>query len=216
MRISGDHPPALRRLLLRARPSLLRISSGVSLYTVALLFALMTHSPLLSASLGLSNAEAVKPTLRLCTGDPRGHYYGVGKMIAQATSNDLNVELLSTQGSWENLGLIHGISSAPRRCDAIIAQDDAVAVYLYEHPKHIGAIEPIASLYQEHLQIVCNRQVDAKRLNELTPDTRMLIGGRGAGTFITWTLVKRLVPDIYPMLSDKSLEARAGLISSSA
>ena len=185
-----------------------RFTCGLkSLIMRALLCALY----LSSLSLGASKAYANKPTLRLCTGSPSGHYYGVGKIIAQAISRDISVEMLSTQGSWENLGLIHGIYNSPRRCDAIIAQDDAVAVYLYEHQESIGAIEAISPLYQEYIQIVCNRQVKAERLNELTPDTRMLVGGQGTGTFITWTLVKRLVPKIYSMLSTQKLGGAKGL-----
>ena len=108
------------------------------------------------------NAAMASTTLRLCTGSPQGHYYGVGQIIAQALSADLNIELFSTRGSWENLGRIHG---EPPQCDAIIAQDDAVAVYLFEHPKKIGEIERVSSLYQEHIQVVCNRFVKARRLS---------------------------------------------------
>ena len=152
-----------------------------------------------SASINITMAS---PTLRLCTGSPQGHYYGVGQIIAQALSADLNIELFSTRGSWENLGRIHG---EPPQCDAIIAQDDAVAVYLFEHPKKIGEIERVSSLYQEHIQVVCNRFVKARRLSQLDTDTRVMIGSYGTGTFITWTLIERLVPERYGVLRSQEI-----------
>ena len=143
--------------------------------------------------------SAKKPTLRVCTGSPTGHYYRVGQVIAKAISKHTNVTLVETRGSWENLGRIHG--EVPQ-CDAIIAQDDAVAVYLFEHPEKIGKIERILSLYQEHLQMVCNRHVKKTDFSKVSPDTRILTGSYGTGTFITWALIKRLNPERYGVLRE--------------
>ena len=171
------------------------------------LFCLYFMSPILCVSAAV-NSSSASPTLRLCTGSPTGHYYGVGQIIAQALSADLNIELFSTRGSWENLGRIHG---DPPQCDAIIAQDDAVAVYLFEHPQKIGEIERVSPLYQEHIQVVCNRFVKARRLADLDTDTRIMIGSYGTGTFITWTLIERLVPGKYGVLRSQEIGGNKGI-----
>ena len=145
------------------------------------------------------SSHAERPTLRVCTGSPTGHYYRVGQVIAKAISQDANVVLVETRGSWENLGRIH--NEVPQ-CDAIIAQDDAVAVYLFEHPDKIGKIERLLSLYQEHVQVMCNRHVKETSISQLDPDTRILTGAYGTGTFITWALIKRLNPDRYGVLRE--------------
>lgn len=162
----------------------------------------MTHfSLLMSLSLSVcpSRSEAEKPSLRVCTGSPTGHYYRVGQVIAKAISNDVNVTLVETKGSWENIGRIH--SDIPQ-CDAIIAQDDAIAVYLFEHPEQIGKIERVLSLYQEHIQMVCNQRVEANYFSRVSPDTRILTGAYGTGTFITWALIKKLNPEKYGVLRE--------------
>lgn len=144
-------------------------------------------------------AWAKKPILRVCTGSPTGHYYRVGQVIAKAISQDVTVSLVETKGSWENLGRIH--HDEPQ-CDAIIAQDDAVAVYLFEKPEMIGKIDRVLPLYQEHLQMVCNRHVKAQKFSKVDPDTRILTGSYGTGTFITWALIKKLNPERYGALRE--------------
>lgn len=156
----------------------------------------------------LSSSAHARPTLRLCTGGPQGHYVRVGQLISRAVAKDIDVKVIETRGSWENLGRIHGDEP---QCDAMIAQDDAIAVYLYEHPEKIGEIERVVSLYPEHLQVICNRAVEVSLLSELDPDTRMLVGPYGTGTYITWTLIKRLVPERYGVFRELELGGRKGV-----
>lgn len=171
-----------------------------STYCLMFIFALMMI-------LQSSFAQAM-PVLRLCTGSPQGHYFAVGKMISTAISRDIDLKVEETRGSWENLGRVHG---SPTQCDAIIAQDDAVAVYLYEHPEKVGEIERIMPLYPEHVQVVCNQEVTAQSLSMLHPDTRMLVGTYGTGTFITWSLIKRLAPDRYGVFRELELGGQKGI-----
>ena len=136
---------------------------------------------------------------RICTGSSTGHYYKVGQIIAKALSKEVKVSLIETKGSWENLGRIH---SEQPQCDAIIAQDDATALYLYKHPEKIGQIERVIPLYKEYVQLLCNQEVKTQYFAKLDPDTRILTGAYGTGTFITWTLIKQLNPEKYGVLRE--------------
>jgi TRAP-type uncharacterized transport system substrate-binding protein len=162
---------------------------------------------LLSLCFMSSNATA-RAKLRVCTGSTKGHYYAVGQLLAQLFASDLDIELIPTRGSWENLGRIH--KQTPE-CDAMIAQDDAVALFLYEHPERIGEIERLSHLYPEHVQVICNQRVRADRLSELSPDTRMLIGSYGTGTFITWTFIKQLNPSKYGVMKAQEIGGDDGI-----
>ena len=50
---------------------------------------------------------------------------------SQRLKAEVDVTLVETKGSWENLEMM---DSNPRRCDAIIAQDDAHALHQFEKP----------------------------------------------------------------------------------
>jgi TRAP-type uncharacterized transport system substrate-binding protein len=78
-----------------------------------------------------ADAGAGLPPLRICTGKTGNNYHRVGEAIASKLKGQVRVEVIETAGSWENLEAIH---ADRRRCDAIIAQDDAYALYEFEHP----------------------------------------------------------------------------------
>ena len=171
-------------------------------------FILRLSLLLLFYIIAIEAAEASKINLRICTGSATGHYYRVGQVIAKALSKEAKVSLIETKGSWENLGRIHADNP---QCDAVIAQDDAVAVYLYEHPDKIGIIERILPLYREYIQLVCNQYVKASHFSKINQDTRILTGSYGTGTFITWTLIKRLNPNVYGVLRELELGGEEAL-----
>jgi TRAP-type uncharacterized transport system substrate-binding protein len=137
--------------------------------------------------------------LRLCTGSANNHYFQIGRMIARALAQDTQVDVIVTKGSWENLGRAH---AQPPQCDALIAQEDAYAIYLDEHPQQAGVIERVTALYQEHVHLICHRKMKAARIEDLPDSTRVLIGPYGSGTYITWTLMKSLNPKMYRRLRD--------------
>ena len=145
-----------------------------------------------------SDSIAGKVSLRICTGSPQNHYYRVALMIAQAMSPYAVVKVMATKGSWENLGRIH---TNPPHCDAIIAQDDAYTIYTYEHPNQIGVIDRLTPLYSESIHLLCHKGIAANSLSELSNNTRLLVGSYGSGTFITWSLMRRLNPQKYSALN---------------
>ena len=134
------------------------------------------------------------PRLRLCAGPSTGHYHTVGQLLARAMEGVAFVELVETKGSWENLGRAH---ASPPQCDALIAQDDAYEIYLYENPNRLGELERVTALYSEHVHLICNRLARARSLSTLPPNTGLVIGPYGSGTYITWQLITRLNPQVY-------------------
>lgn len=159
----------------------------------------------LSVALAQPNSAPQRPTLRLCTGSAQNHYYNVGRIIAKSVASEINVTLVETKGSWENLGRAH---ATPPQCDALIAQEDAFVIYLKEHPNREGELERITGLYSEHIHLICHRSVSANRLSELEEQTRILIGPYGSGTYITWSVMKLINPKAYHALRD--MEAQGG------
>ena len=145
-----------------------------------------------------------RPQLRICTGNAQNHYYHVGKMIAKALSSQIDVQLVETRGSLENL---HQIHQPQPKCDAIIAQDDAYALFLFDHPQQHGRITRLAQLYPEHIHFLCNRNLVAQDdLDQIKTkrEIKVLIGSEGSGTYITWNLMKRLNPN-YRLFKERPL-----------
>ncbi len=134
--------------------------------------------------------EEQTPELYLCTGNPNGVYHRLGMEIARLLKYHIDVKLIRTKGSWENL---EAIDTDPRRCDAILAQDDAYALYSYEHPESHLTMERTASIYTEYVHLICNRSVGVERVFDLNPKNhKVMINEYGSGTHITWSLFKRL------------------------
>ncbi len=133
----------------------------------------------------------VKGTLlRLCTGGAGNNYHRVGMAIKEALAGTVNVEVVETQGSWENLELL---DRDPPRCDAIIAQEDAYALHQFERPDSSLSIDRLATLYPEHVHLLCNKAAKGDSIGELDPrETRILVNSYGSGSFITWRLFSTL------------------------
>ena len=134
-------------------------------------------------------ASAGSP-LRLCTGGVGNNYHRVGLALKEALAGTVDVEVVETQGSWENLELL---DREKPRCDAIIAQEDAYALHQFERPDSSVNIDRMATLYPEHVHLLCNRAAKGKSIGDLDPkDTRILVNSYGSGSFITWRLFATL------------------------
>lgn len=157
-------------------------------------------------------SEAPSTRLRLCTGEAGNAYHTLGTRLAAHLKGRLNVEVIESAGSWENLT---GIDADPRRCDAIIAQDDADALYHYEKTSGQTDIERLGTLYPEYAHVICNRSlVKAHNVAGLHPQRHRLVVDRfGSGTFITWRLFGRLSPMLQRLKStEASLEEGLAMV----
>ena len=154
-------------------------------------------------------ASKVKPRLRLCTGTRGNNYFKAGEAIQKTLGDVIDVEVVETKGSWENL---QSIDRTPRRCDAAIAQDDAFALYQFEKPNSALAIERVVSLYPEYIHLICNRKADVDDIFDLNPKKhRIIINEFGSGTYITWTLFGKMNPRHAEIAAD-GLSIEEGLL----
>lgn len=144
---------------------------------------------LVGALVGVAGAS---PTLRLCTGKKGNNYFAVGQLLAEKLAESTRVELIETEGSWANLA---GIDAEPAQCDAIIAQDDAAALYAFENPQSKLMMERVGALYPEFVHVLCDPSVKVARVADLDPaQHKMLVNTYGSGTYVTWKLMGRLNP----------------------
>ncbi|MBU0554073.1 hypothetical protein KKF91_01795 [Myxococcota bacterium] len=140
------------------------------------------------------------PKLYLCAGASGGAYHQTAQRLAERLKGLLTVEIQATRGSWENL---EAIDAVPRRCDAIIAQDDAFALYRYEHPESRLMMDRLASLFPEYVHLFCRRGIKADELEDLTSG-RVVIGEYGSGAYITWKLFARLNPAYHALSAEEA------------
>ncbi len=136
-----------------------------------------------------------KSTLRLCTGSANNQYHQLGQKLADLLAPYITVDVIITKGSWENLGRI---DATPPQCDAMIAQDDAYALYQFENP-HTGMnIVKIRPLLKEYLHVLCNTETIANDISKLDHHkTTFYTMPYGSGSYITWALIKKLNPLKY-------------------
>ncbi|MCA9543303.1 MAG: hypothetical protein KC613_02905 [Myxococcales bacterium] len=140
------------------------------------------------------SAPPPPPVLRLCTGAPGGTYQRVGKRIQELLAGKIAVEIVKTNGSWDNLEALH---SPDGPCDAGLAQEDAQLLHAFERPAGAPAVDRVATLYSEHVHLVCNRAVSAQHVGELDPKKdQVLVAPYGSGTYITWSLFQKLAPEL--------------------
>ncbi len=156
-----------------------------------------------------ADAGAGLPPLRICTGKTGNNYHRVGEAIASKLKGQVRVEVIETAGSWENLEAIH---ADRRRCDAIIAQDDAYALYEFEHPNTKFTMERITTLYPEYLHLLCNAEVEFDTFEPAkAARVKVLVNSYGSGTYITWSLLQRL-NKAYEAVTSAEVSVDEGLL----
>ncbi len=164
---------------------------------------------LCSPALAQDKQPEPKPTLRICTGIEGNTYHRVGTLLAERLKATVDVEVIETKGSWENL---ERIDASPRRCDAMLAQDDAYALYQFEKPKSSLTIDRMAALYPEHVHLLCNEAAGIGSVGALTAGKhRVLYNEYGSGTFITWSLFGKLNRR-YTKLKSSEVSVAEGLL----
>lgn len=155
----------------------------------------------LALCVSIASAQDVKPSdpnqenqplLRLCTAQAGNNYHNVGQRIAKALTKAIDVKVIETKGSWENL---ETMSSSRPRCDAILAQDDAVALHRFQNEESKLAMDRMTSLFEEKTHLLCNRKVTANKLSEIKPGSVSIFTNEyGSGSYITWHVMSKLNP----------------------
>lgn len=125
--------------------------------------------------------EDERPLLRLCTASRSGNYYWTGEVLARNAARVVNVELVVTDGSMDNLErMLSG------RCDAAFVQRDAYLVYADINPGTNFDFERVFSPYNEYVHMLCNRYREINGVVDLSEEHVLLIGAKGSGTAVTW------------------------------
>jgi len=130
---------------------------------------------------------------RICTAQTGNNYHRYGVLLREKLKGTVDVEVIETRGSWEN---IERIDSSPRLCDAVIAQEDAYILHQFEKPSSGLTMDRTATLFPEYVHLLCPQTVQAQSLSELDPEKHSIIVNEyGSGSYITWRLFRRLNPD---------------------
>jgi uncharacterized protein len=135
---------------------------------------------------------ATQPTVKLCTGAHGGNYEFSGIQIAQQAKGALNVAIVNTQGSLDNLARLE-----KGECDAAVVQNDAYGVYRKQNSQSALAVEKSRSLYREYLHFICNSQAGISKITQLRKHNTVLVGPLGGGTSTTWESFRLADPKRY-------------------
>lgn len=131
--------------------------------------------------LGTCVANAQPATMKLCTGGEQGNYFWAGNNIAKHSAGRVNIEVISSQGSMDNLERLMS-----NNCDAAFVQQDALLVYNNRNARALNNFERVGSLYKEYVHLVCNRDARIKRVTDLNSKHTVAIGPLGSGSNVTW------------------------------
>lgn len=124
---------------------------------------------------------SLTPTFRLCTADPKGNYHRFGTLLKSAAAMGVNVEIVNTAGSMENLALLEA-----QKCDGAYVQRNAFTVYANRNPSGSFYFERLSTPAVEYAHMVCNRDSGVDEVGDLVGKT-LLVGETGSGTEVTWS-----------------------------
>lgn len=128
-------------------------------------------------------------TIKLCTGAADGNYYAAGKAIAQMAPSGIDIEVVETNGTLENLDRAIDLSAAdPKACDALIGQPDGPVYYSRTKPSSKSLIRQVGELHREYLHVIANRSSGVDDLGDLSgvEDKTLAIGEPGSGAWLVW------------------------------
>lgn len=138
---------------------------------------------------------AEQPAVRLCTGSHDGNYEFAGIQVARQAKGSLNIAIVNTQGSLDNLARLD-----KGECDAAIVQSDAYGVYRKQNSQSALNIEKSRALYPEYLHFICNSQAKISKITQLGKNQTILVGPPGGGTSTTWESFKLADPKRYEVI----------------
>lgn len=153
-----------------------------------------------------TTTHAEQATIRFCTGPDGGNYDFSGIQVKRQAAGAINVTLVNTKGSMENLDRI-----AAGTCDAAIVQSDAHGVYMKQHPGSVLNIERGRVLYPEYLHLVCNKDAGLSKITGLKKGMTVLVGPNGGGSAVSWDSFKLADPKQYGEVGTLPIGGKRGL-----
>jgi len=132
-------------------------------------------------AMGSVAAMAETPSANFCTGGAKGNYYFAGMAVGRATAGTLNINVIETQGSIDNLKRMER-----GECDVAIVQEDALNIFKADNPGTTLSIEPLTAIYKEYAHLVCSKEMGIDSITELAKGNKVLVGPLGGGSYVTW------------------------------
>lgn len=122
-------------------------------------------------------------TIQLCTGGEQGTYFRVGNMMDNAAdARRLNIENVSTNGSWENMRMV-----AELECHAAVVQADAYTLFARQNAAKAVNIDNVGNLHLEYAHMLCNKDAGIDDAADLESDeVTIAVGKTGSGPWVTW------------------------------
>jgi TRAP-type uncharacterized transport system substrate-binding protein len=134
----------------------------------------------------VAKAQDNLATTRLCTGLINLNYDWAGHEIQKQAKGRLNIVLINSKGSLENL------EKLGKECDVAIVQSDATYAIA-----NSSSIEFGPPLYKELWHLICNTDANISRITELNKNTKLLLGANGGGAEVTWLSFVKADPNRY-------------------
>lgn len=142
-----------------------------------MMIAAMISTSVFVGTGAITMASASEP-MKVCSGASGGNYEFTAKTIQSQLKGMMEVEVINTAGSWENLQKL-----TSGECDVAISQSDAI--FLWEQENGKFGYADIGSLYTEYAHLLCNKDSRIKEFSDLNETSKVYGGGKGSGSEIT-------------------------------
>ena len=127
--------------------------------------------------------------LKLCSGSTSGIYFEAATDIAKSVGRGLQVEIVETLGTSDNIERALLSSDQPDSCDALIVQPDGMVEAAKSSPGISKKIRQVGSLHREYLHVLCGKNSGVDDLGDLEDDPSkysIAVGERGSGGYLVW------------------------------
>ncbi|MGN7611772.1 hypothetical protein ACQZV8_06775 [Magnetococcales bacterium HHB-1] len=124
--------------------------------------------------------KAGPPKLRLCTARAGNYYDQFGQAMSQAM-NSVQVDVIHTQGTFDNLKRIN------KSCDAALVQRNGYVPFAKENAGLPFAFERVGSMFSEVAHLICSEQSGVDSEDDLESDKYTVnVGSLLSGTNLLW------------------------------
>lgn len=156
---------------------------------------LIAKTALVLLAIVACSVPAAAETVRLCTGGPSGVYYAAGKDIKTMAGSGINVEIVATEGTIDNMRRTLDLAKTDADgCDAFIGQPDGPAYRAATNKASLSSLRPVTTLHREYLHGICNKASGVTDIGDLENDPskyKIAIGPSGSGAWLIWQNLTR-------------------------
>lgn len=123
--------------------------------------------------------EELEGVVRMATAQPGGNYFVYGQVLRSLAPESMDVEILQSAGSQENLQKLDN-----GEVDIALAQSDILGIRTLESDTSYPIQAP---LWDEFIHIIANQESGIQKIQDLDPEKHTIcIGEPGSGSVETW------------------------------